>query len=766
MRAEMARTRFFRVRVGIDAQRWESIQTAQNSPIEADMFIKQQLPALSLLLLACQIQAAEFDGWKAIRVAEQKGATRVLRTIDVTGDGISDLVVVNPRYSRLDVYRYRSPEQREGKLDDENLSDPKDANFLPLAIELQHQKIQLEQIPIDVIDVERDGERQLAVLVAAPTRLVILQRDESTAKWNVEKKFDLLGAEVTARHKAMQLSPSLADDGAPSVLIACEEGYMRVKLGEEIRSDWLKPREQRTLLDWWVTDVDGDGNHDILEQRRSADEAICWLQGDGKGEFQPARVLHDRQSADVRVLGGFAKSSVVVLDARAEGMVRRFELDSNEISPLGRMLPLPIEDGAVWGSLWQGDRRVLVTASNSSPLLNTFLLTEDGWKAGATFPTIGNVLKIVQPPAIPGTLLLWCKDANSLYKTTWDGSRLSYPKMMTSNEKLADDAQVLGLGQVGKTVWWATQNDRDILLHLMPNTADEPIFIKFAGIGSSAEDVRWIGGKRLLVKERRARGLVLVEQGEEGSKPSKSEPASLQRAELEEFRTYEISGETKVGRLTDGALQWLDEGLEPFEQVMLGDSQEIADLLPETLSSGWAVDSVSGSIHRLQPDETGVAKEVARYEVAGTESIVMDHVLGLVAVGRNRIVSLSEGTGEELQQVEALDQRTRRVGANKGDCDRFLVVDLDLDGKEELLLCDDEEHTLTALRLGDSFETILSWKVFEDMAYPYGGDDFGGDGSEAEPRAIASLDLDGDSEPDLAMLSHDRLLIYFGNEPK
>jgi hypothetical protein len=55
----------------------------------------------------------------------------------------------------------------------------------------------------------------------------------------------------------------------------------------------------------------------------------------------------------------------------------------------------------------------------------------------------------------------------------------------------------------------------------------------------------------------------------------------------------------------------------------------------------------------------------------------------------------------------------------------------------------------------------LSWPVFEDKTYPYGGVE----GSLVqEPRIVLGLNADGDAYRDLALLCHDRLLLYMARE--
>ncbi|HVW37103.1 MAG TPA: hypothetical protein VHB99_07350, partial [Pirellulales bacterium] len=90
------------------------------------------------------------------------------------------------------------------------------------------------------------------------------------------------------------------------------------------------------------------------------------------------------------------------------------------------------------------------------------------------------------------------------------------------------------------------------------------------------------------------------------------------------------------------------------------------------------------------------------------------------------------------------------------------TTDLTGDQVDEVLLSDDHRHQLTVLeRTDDKLKSVLSWPVFEDKTYPYGGVQ----GSlVAEPRSVVGLNADGDEHRDAALLCHDRLLIYMARE--
>jgi hypothetical protein len=129
-------------------------------------------------------------------------------------------------------------------------------------------------------------------------------------------------------------------------------------------------------------------------------------------------------------------------------------------------------------------------------------------------------------------------------------------------------------------------------------------------------------------------------------------------------------------------------------------------------------------------------------------------------VDQDRVVRLVAGRPWELKLLESIDGRIgRRSGVSESTIHRILATDLDGDHCDDIALCDDRKHQLTALlRRPEGLQRSVTWKVFEDRKYPYDG----GESKDMvpEPRRIAGLDADGDGDRDLAMISQDRLVVY------
>ncbi|HBE67729.1 MAG TPA: hypothetical protein DDW52_06225 [Planctomycetaceae bacterium] len=723
---------------------------------------------VSVFLAATAAQATEesdqlagsFPGWEGIRVIEQDGNPDIIRAFDIDKDDRQEILVINPRYSRIDVYDHL-PLDEWSKSQEPDSGDA-GRNELPPVMNIQRTEIQLEQLPQDAILIGADDTTELAVVVTLPNRILFYQQNDK-GEWEQDRRVDLLEGDVISAPRVIDV---IDTDSSQSLLVGFKEGYQVLPLEKDAKASWLKPREDRNLAEWWLEDLDGDGNADIVEQRRSSANAMYWLRGATGGAFEPARPLRTRPVTDVRVLSGYERAPVMLLDAAAEGIIRQYELQQDDKRPLGKLRPLPIQnaDSAAWCTMELDDQRSLVTLSPDSPQLLTFHLDESGWQAAGSYPCVSGVEGLACPSAAPKTLLLRVKDSETLYKSQWGEGRLSYPTAWQETDaEIKDGSKIVALQQVADTTWWARSSGSDVILYTWPAGAVQPESTYFKSAGSAVEEVQWLGGKRMLVKDRRSRGLKIVTAEGENKKALASTPSSLQRADIDEYRLFMIDSQPVVGRFVDGVMQWLDENLQPIDQVMLGDGRSLVDFAPESLTSGWALEAGVPYIHRIEPDDSGVAYASERIKTVSGTRLHSDRLLGLLIVNRNRLTQAEPGQPDDLEQTAALDRRSvRQAGSRKANCHRFLVADFNLDGREDLLLCDDDKHKLsTTVLSGSTIEVDATWPVFEDMSYPYSDYE---ENLIQEPRSACGLDMDGDGHPELALLCHDRLIIYLGRE--
>lgn len=735
-----------------------------------------------------------FPGWQAMRLVRQQGQPQRVRAayLDVA-DAVSGssrqatLIVVNTRHSRLDFYHWLPADQRSSDADLAAQGDPRRPNDLPMAPEFAAGELLLQQLPHDVLaaDSAGDGQMQLLVLVSDPNRVISYRYEvpdgrgeESTAPvWREVDSWDLLAGRYVGNDHLMLLLTA-AGDQAPELLVSCAEGIQRLQLEPGARGSWMQPRQQEGRVDWWLADLDGDGDLDLVEWTRRGRQGLRWYENDGRDLLPPAVI--DDQSIDAVVLLRRAPADadeVLTLGGSQAGVMRRLGLDRGEASPIGHRRPLPLArtDAATWTGLILDGQPALAAVASDQPSLIVFALTAAGWSQPQIFPIVSDVQALVAPAAEPGSLLLWTRDAGELHISRWEAGRFTYPRpflpdVADDNEAAPDsaatsasddDRRVLALESVGDTTWWVQRAGGDLHLYIWPPDQDAPQRTVFAGVAAKADKARYLGDGRLLVLDQYARNprLVRLVDGQSQS----SEPPHIRKAKLEDYRLIPHNGKPRAARLADGVLQWLDDDLQPLDQVMLPDGEALAAYAPIPGSSeAWALPRGAQYLLRLAPDDARVMRLTASHRLPDgldASDLRLDPHLGLLLTNPAGVIRLAEGQPTELKIRQTLDGRVGRPsGVREATVHRLLAADVSGDGRSDVLLCDDQRHQMTLLTLRDGrLEPALSWLVFEDRAYPYGRGD---DGLTPEPRAAIAADFDGDRRQDMAMLCHDRILIY------
>jgi hypothetical protein len=707
---------------------------------------------------AADAPAGDLAGWQGMRIVKQEGSPARMFAADLAGDGRKQLIVVNTRMSRLDIYRWLARDERRAP----TVADAERPNDLPGAADWKRTELALDEVPSDARahDLDGDGKAELLILTA-PSNKALLFKSIGKDEWKKTASWDLLPGATSGKQELL-----LVREQSPSVFelfISCEQGIQTLVLKPGVRPTWLSPRERRGRLGWRFVDLDGDGDLDLWEWSAQPKQTIRWYEN-RDGKLMSAQVLYDQAATAARALPvKNAAAELLLLGGAQDGLVRRYALGRGEESDLGRQESLPMPGGpkALWTGMLLADKPALVAVDSGQPRLRVQSVGENGWQPEETFPLISGVRGMAAAQAQPGKLFLWVKDATDLYTSNYEHNRMTYPAAMPQSAETADRT-ILALGSVGATAWWVQRVGMDLDLYVWDKDQSEPTRTRFAGQGAKAERVVWLGGKRLLVQPSFSTSLKLVSMDDAG-KVAAREPASLAKVDLAEFGIYNYGGGPRLGRLTDGVLQWLNDDMQPTDQVMLPDGQRIASFVPLADGTAWALEQGGGFVHYMKPDEAGILRVARSVKPPSGSQLLLDPVLGLMLVDQESVVRLGKGRPWELVLKDSFDGRVGRPsGLKEPAIHRMATTDVTGDGQEDVVLFDDVRHQLTVLVRGEKGLVPLgSWKVFDDRTYPYGGKE---EQQVAEPRAVIGLDVDGDHAQDLALLCQDRLIIYLARE--
>jgi hypothetical protein len=710
--------------------------------------------------------AAEFSGWEALRVIRLEDGAPLARIHDVDADGRDDIVVIKRRQSRIDIVRWLPADQRKPE-DEKKAARPND---LPMAPEFGRSEIPLDDLPLDVAFSTAPGDSKpvMTVVCGPPNRVVRYQQDAAGAWKNLGRTDLLPGTLLTALRP---LTRATKDGG--ELLIGCEEGIQVLPLASGARPRWLRPREDVHRREWWLADVDHDGDRDLVELiMREGTSALRWWSEDGI--LRPPQLLEDRDLKDAVLLAHGARCEVAVLDSRQDSVVRRCSLELGDETPFGTQISLALPArGAPWTGVRIDGKPCVVLFDAEQPRFLVYRLENSGWSQGETFPCIGKVTAMAAIPAQPDTILLRSEDSDELLISSWKDGRLSFPQAWRPEEGDAQaegERAIVGIGTAADTLWWTQTQGKDLVLWRWQKDDAKPNSVRFAKAAGKANKVRWLGDERLLVQDNLSRGARLVSR--KGEDVVDKQPAHLKKFDIDNFRLFaDAQSGSRCAVISDGVLQWLGADMQPTDQTLLEDGQHLTDLVLLSDGQCWALESGGKTIHGLERDASGVLRVTASESLTAGLALRYDAVLGLIAISGDQIVRLSRGRPWTMKLLESIDARANAPsGFTESRVHRIEALDCDRDGVDELALCDDVRHQLTLLssttdKGEEHFTTLASWSVFEDSTYPYGSGlkpktPGGEDVSVSEPRQVLAADLDGDRKAELVLMSHDRLLIY------
>ncbi len=645
--------------------------------------------------LAPQVRAADdLAGWLGMRIIKQEGTPNRLFVSDLAADGRQQLVVINTRMSRLDIYRWIPVAERQQP----SAADAERPNDLPGTSDWKRTELSLDEVPADALarDLDGDGKPELVILTN-PSNKVLLYKSSGPDEWKKTAQWDLLPGATSGKRELLLLRES--PPGTFELFVSCEQGIQTLQLQPAARATWLSPRERRGRLEWRFVDLDGDGDLDLWEWSQQPKQTIRWHEN-RDGKLMSAQTLYEQGVAGARalpVVGGPAE--LLLLGGVQEGLLRRYVLGRGEESELGRQESLPMPGGpkALWTGIQLAGRPALVAVDSGQPRLRVQPIGDAGWQAEETFPLISGVRGLAAAQAQPGKLLLWTKDATDLYTSVWENNRMTYPVAMPQSADVTDRT-ILALGTVGTTAWWVQRVGADLDLYVWEKEQMEPQRTRFAGQGTKAEKVIWLGGKRVLVQPSYSNTLKLVTLDDAG-KVTAREPANLVKVDLNEFGIYNYGGRPRLGRLTDGVLQWLNDDLQPTDQVMLPDGQKIASFVPLADGTAWALEQGGAFVHQLKPDDAGILRVKNSIKPPGGSQLLFDAVLGLMLVDQDSVIRLSKGRPWELTLKDSFDGRVGRPsGVKEPAIHRIATTDVTGDGQEDVILFDDARHQVTVLR--------------------------------------------------------------------
>jgi hypothetical protein len=756
---------------------------------------------LALVVSASGARAGEGTdapyGFSGVEIYKVHGGAFGLEAADVDRDGVNDLVVVHNAKARIDVFLRRP----KGVAPPAGSSEDR-ANDLRDDLFFDREQILTEKEVTSMAISDLDGDAMLDVAyVGKPPELVVAYGDGKGAFPRTRRFPVSAPTEVRSGLAAGDLDGNGRTDLA---LLAEKHVWLFLQGTDGVLKDPVRlPHSIQDPGGLDVRDVEGDGRADLVLHAPSDPRPLRMRLQQDDGSLGPERSFElapYRQLHLVDFLPGGGAEIMAV--QRSSGLLRLLSLAPKEGAAekgtfsLGDLLLFPFETDASGKSRSvavgdvNGDGRLdLVVTEPASAQVAVHLQTANG-RIGPrrVFPSLSEVEQVVardfDGDRKAEVVVLSSREKSVGVASLDPEGRLPFPRAVT----LDGTPQALGTGDLGgdggvDLVVLVKRAEGYVLAELAASAAgvDVKRTVEVAGLDPKKDepseillaDIDQDGRTDVLLFDRYkpVRALVQKKDGsfEDASRSPDYGGGLVEKKRLADAALVDVDADGKPELLVASqnfarALVLQDGRLVVKDQVNArGASSRVkgmaaADLDGDGTSEVAFLDEEANSLTVLRKDASGVY-QVAANAPLGT--LTFDRLLAhdvdgdgapdLLAVGRDQFgVFRSRGVEEELRPAHAYES----VAKDAWLLD-FGLGDLNADGRLDVAVVDAREHALEILSYDakDGFKRRLRWKAFERKLHEDRR-------SGSEPREILVKELTGDGLDDVALLVHDRLLVY------
>lgn len=719
----------------------------------------------------------------------------ILRSADVDGDGLQDLLVVNNGRAKISVLYNRT-----GKTGEVEVAKMKrELNQLPPDARFKMDSIASEKriAAFDVTDLNGD-DRPDIVYYGEPNELVI-QLNEGDEKWSDPRRVPIKDGLLTPN--ALTVG-DLNGDGRPDIAMLAESHFYILFQHEDRSLDEPKKYPlSGTVKSIQALDIDGDERDDLMLVNWDNANPFRFRLQDAGGQLGPE--IHFEHPA-VRSywaedLDGDSKTEIVTI-ALKSGRAQVGNFQREEAPALlgdlksGQLSVLPLarsKKSAVRGSAWadvNADKRMdLIVAEPDSGELSIYLQNKKGQIGRAqTFPALSGIsdIEVGDWDGDDRTeIFMLSLDERQIGVSSMNkNGRIGFPKRVPlTGRPLAQAVGKLEDETVLAVIVDEGGQRELVIVRKDGSVASQKLNDAFRSNPASLDwhDVDQDGRLDLVVLIPYEKIKILLQQddgkfaevdlsppGGSADKPWLSQADVDGDGKLELLLTQKnfvraVTMKKEVSGDEDGKAQWAFEvkdqinGMSADSLIAGATAFKPADTQGTLL---FLYDSKNKVVSICDRDETGV------WQVRRNVSLPVTgfNRLAPVALGKKKpnAVALMGLNTVGWFKLEGDAWQLSKIGGYETPIkDGFLrdVVtgDLNQDGRQDLVFLETAKNYVDLVVLSPEGELIPAdrWKVFEQRT-------FRGNTSFGEPREAIIEDFTGDGKNDLVLLVHDRVLLY------
>ena len=737
-----------------------------------------------------------FAGREIYPIESQIG---LLHAADLDGDNLNDLIVANNLRSKITLLYNQT-----GKTDrtEAKPTRKRELNELPPDARFRIESVASEKriAAMVVTDLNGDGRPDIAYY-GDPKELIVIY-NQGTNTWSVPKRWLIEDGQLT--QNAMAVGDLNGDGRTDLLLLAENHVYLLAQTDDRALAEPAKIPFASPVKAMQVVDVDGDKRDDLLLVNWESSTPFRFRLQNAVGQLGPEyyftlppirsywadNLEKDYRTFVITIALNSGRAQISEFTRRpAEGLTSAFRQGQFQVLPLNKT------DKARRGLLWadvNGDGRTdLLVAEPESGQISVYLQKPDGSLAGAkTFPSLGGVSDLAvadwDGDGKPEIFLLSPDERQVGVTRLDDKERLPFPTLIPFGGK----PLVLAVGamQSGARSTLAVLVETDDRRSLVTRTADgksrtQKLSEDFKSNPTllAIHDANQDGLADLvaLVPYEKVKVLLQV-AAREFDEQDVPPPGGVIEAPW--LSAADVDGDSKEELLLtqknflravvlkkDGATQnptskpgWTFHVKDQINGAASNSRLAGATALrnsTNSVASLFLLDVERKTLTLCERDSTGV------WQVARNVSLPVSEFgsLQAVALGDSNANSIAflglNGVAwmplaGDTWEFSALDSYETPI--KDGYLNDVVSGDLNNDGRKDLVFMETAKNHLDLVIFNAKHKLVPTdrWQVFEQRTFRSRG------GDQPEPREAVVVDLTGDGKNDLAVIVHDRILVY------
>ncbi len=758
--------------------------------------------ALPLLFLATMAAAQEY-GFRGMEIYKLDDQTADLTSCDIDADGLADLVVANNGKAKIEVLLRRREKVPPKELQGEKLpNDLVDDQYFERKEILTEKQV----LSLAVADLDGDGKLDVAYY-GKPEELVVAFGDGKglfprTKSWQIDEGGGVDAGDLDGDGRADLV---LLTATATAIFYQSADGALRepVKL----------PHSEKGMDGIMVVDLDGDGRKDLVLVDSGSPRSVRarFQRGDGSLGPEIAFETTPWRMIDFVDIDPSPGAETVVVQ-RNSGVLRALRLAADkEKALLGSVETYAFEAGAggkdrslALGDL-NGDRRIdVVVTEPGSAQVAVYLQDEGGGLGGRRlFPSLSSsdAVRVADLDGDGrGEVLVLSAAEKAIGVSRWgEEGKLPFPTLLEIGgvPKAFDAGDLDGDGRADLAV--IAEEDkklRAVVFVQQPSGAGGaggggggaapalPLVVKpsvqLDTVKQAPEDMLIMdidqdGRNDLLLFDSRE-AMRVLRQDDSGGFIDQAAKGTSYRGDLAHQATR---GSATPGDVDGDGKPELLLASKNFARAIVLDAKgglEVKDQAnaasPRAQVKGGAALDLDGDGRSeiVLYDREGKTASVLKRDTAGVFGVTENAPVGelefkalhaadldgdsdqdLVLFGKERFAVLrAQGARRALEELRAYETAARDAALSI-----FAVGDLNGDGKPDIAIVDRGNRGIEVVSYDatDGFKQSLRWTVYEKKLHDERR-------AEGGPHDIVVADFDGDGRNDIALLVHDRLIVY------